>query len=437
MTQPLKSCHPERQQVAVRKEVVQNKVENVLKCIRCDQVYDKEKLIDHLKFHVIEEEMRRKEFDSAKKSKTVVKLETMNLQIKRKRHGSSGGQSKRVKLQDGETELSVDPTVPKVLCKKCKPPKYFKDVEALRYHLVCSHNVSKSSSYYCDPSISPAKSGPPTPNKSEATARKVRVRSQAVISEIKDIMDLETEAAPPPGPDPVCVTLEAEIPVASENAQTPLGGKFKEVLRVRRMNLKRSTVNCRTPKTQPPCVSDKKDVNQDNVAAAAAVGSTGPHELDKDHKPAEPRASDIVASRRKSPARKSRRISTSHIDSPGDSNSDACVQSEYTKSTNPVTVKEEAEFAIPAPVKKSRVKPQTKPTEKRPEPGVRRRVSERCKSEGAKLFKCNHCDLSYSSLENKKVHEQTHVEKTLLCLYCDMRFYYPLCLKKHERIHKN
>ena len=64
----------------------------------------------------------------------------------------------------------------------------------------------------------------------------------------------------------------------------------------------------------------------------------------------------------------------------------------------------------------------------------RRRCSER-RFEGLKLFKCNHCDLSYSSLENKKAHEETHLEKEHVCVYCDMRFYFPLSLSRHKRIH--
>ena len=64
------------------------------------------------------------------------------------------------------------------------------------------------------------------------------------------------------------------------------------------------------------------------------------------------------------------------------------------------------------------------------------RVSER-RFKGAQLFKCNHCNLGFSTLENKKVHEATHIEKELLCHYCDMRFYFPLCLKRHTRIHES
>ena len=59
------------------------------------------------------QKMGRKETDLVMGTKTVVKLETMNIPIKRKRHGSSGFSNKRIKLLDGETELSVDQALKK------------------------------------------------------------------------------------------------------------------------------------------------------------------------------------------------------------------------------------------------------------------------------------------------------------------------------------
>merc|ERR1719480_612426 len=155
-------------------------------------------------------------------SKTVVKLETMNIPIKRKRHGSSGSSNKRIKLLDGETELRVDPTVDKVLCRSCKPAKYFKDVDALRYHLVCSHDVPKSSSYYCDPSLSPK---PKLQTPVYCDLRKVRVKSQSVISEIQDVVETpESPAAP------ADFETADHVSQVKNNSESSHAGKFREAL---------------------------------------------------------------------------------------------------------------------------------------------------------------------------------------------------------------
>ena len=69
--------------------------------------------------------MSRKPLNIRKGTKTVVKLETMNIPIKRRQHGSSGSLNKRIKLQDGEKELTVDPTVDKVLCNRFHLRCYF------------------------------------------------------------------------------------------------------------------------------------------------------------------------------------------------------------------------------------------------------------------------------------------------------------------------
>jgi len=366
-------------------------------------------------------------FESVKNSKTVVKLETMNFPIKRKGHGSSGSSSKRIKLQDGETELSVDNTVDKVLCKSCKPPRYFKNVEDLQFHLVMSHAVPKSSSYFKNPLVSPAKNGVVSKPNPE-TPKKVRVKSPSSISEIIDMEKLETE-------EEVSSTTPASVSTGissgdNNDSQSLLGGKFRELLKVRRMKMKKNVANCRTPKLQPPCLSEKtSDLAQSDSDKIVIedVSKNNDNEVN--------------------PRRKLR----GSLDL-NKSNNDSVVESKNAESKQPPesnelkevegysskVIPEETTFAVPAPVRKSvRVKPPKPPEVKQsPTEHPRRRVSER-RFEGAKPYKCNHCKLSYSSLENKRVHEQTHIEKNLLCLYCDMRFYFPLCLKRHSRIHKS
>ena len=429
MTQPLQVCHPVPKESSVKDNLVQNKLENGIPCIKCNLLVSHHDFVDHIKLHVASSSAgkmahKKSNVESVKHSKTVVKLETMNIPIKRKRHGSSGENSKRIKLQDGETELSVDPTVDKVLCKSCKPAKYFKDVAALRYHLICSHNVSKSSSYYHDPSSSPAKIFSPVKRADNSSSKKVRVKSNNEISEIVDMEGLSTE--------PVTTSSASSTPAKTSvtTTESPVtGGKFSDLLKVRRMNMKRTNVvNCRTPKLQPVCLSDKKEIV---LPVASEViddckNKSINSDVDKDEK------TDLTPKKRKS-----RRIS--ELSSSSESSVDTVGSEELNKVSEKenkakVPAAKEVEFAVPAPVKKSKSVKTPKVPEVKDVP--RRRVSER-RFEGAKPFKCNHCQLSYSSLENKKVHEQTHIEKNLLCLYCDMRFYYPLCLKRHNRIHKS
>ena len=101
MSQPLEICHPGPHPGPESKLNVQNS----LKCIKCDQFFVKEALVDHLKEHT-QQKMGRKQTGLVMGigSKTVVQLETMNIPIKRKRHGSSGSSNKRIKLLDGATE---------------------------------------------------------------------------------------------------------------------------------------------------------------------------------------------------------------------------------------------------------------------------------------------------------------------------------------------
>ena len=415
MTQPLEICHPVPHTGSDSKSYVQNNIKNSIKCIKCDQYFIKEALVDHLKEHT--QKMGRKETDLVMGTKTVVKLETMNIPIKRKRHGSSGLSNKRIKLLDGETELSVDPTVDKVLCKSCKPAKYFKDVDALRYHLVCSHDVPKFSSYYCDPSLSPHKPKRLTPVKSDS--RRVRVKSQSVVSEIQDMAENNESPSLP-------AELEASEHVSqvtnnSDSALGTLAGKFREALRVRRMNAKRSPLNGRSTKPQPVCLSEKKLVSEstDNIKDDIK------QEVISDETEIETKV-DIAAPLEdtSSSKRHSRRLSQVLPEK----------DDKIETSSKSIT---KNKFLAPAPVKNSsRLKPSKKTPEVKVADTSGRRVSER-RFEGKKPYKCNHCQLSYSSLENKKVHEQTHIEKNLVCVFCDMRFYYPLCLKKHKRIHQN
>lgn len=420
MTQPLEICHPDPHTELDRNIYVQNISKNSIKCFKCDQYFVKEVLVVHLKEQHTKK-MGRKETDLVMGTKTVVKLETMNIPIKRKRHGSSGSSNKRIKLLDGETELSVDPTVDKVLCKSCKPAKYFKDVDALRYHLVCSHGVPKSSSYYCDPSLSPHKKQTPV----NCDMRKVRVKSQSVISEIQDVA--ETSESP---------TAPAELETADHvgrvrnNSENTLAGKFREALRVRRMNAKRSALNGRSTKPQPVCLSEKKlvsdqsDAIKDDIKQEVIIDEPEIKTKVDTSSPLEETCSS---------KRQSRRLSQTLPER--DDGIKSAKLGPREESSLLSTSKDK--FLAPAPVKKvNRVKSSKKTPEVKVPETTGRRVSER-RFEGKKPYKCNHCQLSYSSLENKKVHEQTHIEKNLICVFCDMRFYFPLCLKKHKRIHQN
>lgn len=422
MSQPLEICHLSPQAGLESELNVQNIIKNSLKCIKCDQFFVKEALVDHLKEHT--QKMGRKQSGLVMGigSKTVVQLETMNIPIKRKRHGSSGSSNKRIKLLDGETELSVDPTVDKVLCRSCKPAKYFKDVDALRYHLVCSHDVPKASSYYCDPSLSPQR---PKTNVIPTTldSRKVRVKSQSVVSEIQDMVDSSELPA-------VSSEIAEHVSQVKNNSDTStLAGKFREALRVRRMNAKRSVVNCRSTKPQPVCASEKKiisdpsdDVMKENIK----------QELIDD--PESETEDDLTSHLKDTSRRQSRRLSQDTTEKDDRIPQVECPKSEPNEKISSKSTSKN-KFIAPAPVKKSsHLSSSKKMSEVKDTTG--RRVSER-RFEGEKPYKCNHCQLSYSSLENKKVHEQTHIEKELICVFCDMRFYFPLCLKKHKRIHQS
>ena len=324
---------------------------------------------------------RGKASSGVKDSKSFVKLSPMGIEIKRKRHGSKGENCKRIKLQDGETELSVDPTVDKVKCKSCKPTKYFQDVETLRYHLIASHGISANSSYYVNPSISPAKI---EPLQNLEITKKVRVKSPCELSEIKDFEEMEDKEK------------EFVKPKESPKGASPssgLEGSLREVLRRRTKLSKRSPiVNSSASKTQPPCTSER-------------VESSPSENCSKN----DPLSGENV--------------------------------NESTVVVKNNVGSEAGTFAVPAPVKDGRRSGKMKVISKKPEskteePQPKRRRSER-RFEGVKPYKCNHCELSYSSLENKKVHETTHTDKIHLCMYCEMRFYFPLCLKRHNRIHKS
>jgi len=67
--------------------------------------------------------------------------------------------------------------------------------------------------------------------------------------------------------------------------------------------------------------------------------------------------------------------------------------------------------------------------------GSDRRFSER-RFQGEKPYMCNHCPLTFSSLDNRVVHERTHREKPFECAFCEMRFSFELSLKRHIKIHK-
>ena len=377
MTQPvISSLSSSSSQTLLTRDVaplVQNNSHHQLKCAKCEKSFELEDLVEHLKEHTMG---RGKSSIDVKDSKSFVKLAPMGIEIKRKRHGSKGENCKRIKLQDGETELSVDPTVEKVKCKSCKPTKYFQDVETLRYHLIASHGISANCSNYVNPSISPAKL---ESLQNLEISKKVRVKSPSELSEIKDFEEMEDKDSPKATSS--CLGLE---------------GSLREVLRRRTKLTKRpSIVNCSASTVQPPCTSERSEAPpSENAIGEMTQSGDGATRVEE-----------------------------------------STVAMESDLKSEPGT------FVVPAPVKEGRRSGKIKATSKKPEPKIvephpKRRRSER-RFEGVKPFKCNHCELSYSSLENKKVHEATHTDKIHLCMYCEMRFYFPLCLKRHYRIHKS
>ena len=391
-------------------------------CVKCKKAFKIEDLVKHLKSHrkedVSSETMGRNSVDVKESKLLEVKLSTMPIAIKRKRHGSHGDSCKRVRLQDGETELLVDPTVDKVKCKYCKPDKFFKDVDILRYHLVSTHKLSKSSSYMVNPCSSPGK---PTESSSdtENNVKRVRVKSTNELSEIKDFNDsMEEDAVASGSEDPSSSSETVRNDDCLKESPSVLVGEVKEILKLRRTKLKRPpVVNGRSTKIQPPCSSDKAEVMEEvksensDIKIEVKDKAEVKEEAKSDNSDIEIKETELNQSK--------------DVDKTGES------------------VKEEKEeskvFAIPFPVTEKQRSGKMKTTSKQPVKRVEvapRRMSER-RFAGVKPYKCNHCELSYSSLENKKVHETTHTDKTHVCPYCEMRFFYPLCLKRHVRIHKN
>eukprot|EP00092_Neocalanus_flemingeri_P024299 GFUD01026353.1.p1 GENE.GFUD01026353.1~~GFUD01026353.1.p1 ORF type:complete len:635 (-),score=141.13 GFUD01026353.1:239-2143(-) len=195
MTQPLTPLQPRQKEQNVKKcAILQMKMENVIPCVKCDKkFYNAKDLTNHLGVHAAMDRKvdLQKSFESLKNSKMQVLINNMKLPIKREREGSSENNPKRIKIQDGAKELSVNCLVDKLSCTICKPKRNFKEPSAYRYHMMVTHsdldNFTLPSS---PPRISqPVGSGGTpseciTPNKF-----KVRVKSQASTVEIVDMTE--------------------------------------------------------------------------------------------------------------------------------------------------------------------------------------------------------------------------------------------------------
>jgi len=159
-------------------------------CVKCDKTFFSAKdLTNHLTMHAAME--RRddiaKTFQSLKSLKMQVNLVNLNLPIersKRKREGSDEVDSKRIKIQDGSKEISVNCQIDKLICKICK--RNFKDAQPYKYHMVVNHGELDNAYLPTTPSknLLDASKETCTPNKS-----KVRVKSQLGTVEMVDIVE--------------------------------------------------------------------------------------------------------------------------------------------------------------------------------------------------------------------------------------------------------
>jgi len=166
-------------------------MEHVVNCIKCDKTfYTGKDLTNHISAHAkmdIQGEVEvQKSLQSMRTTKMQVKIENMKLPIertKRKREGSGDIGQKRIKIQDGENEISVNCLVDQPCCKICKPKRNFKTADAYQYHMVMTHSDSITSA-----PINGLKDLPKecliTPNKS-----KLRVKSQSGNVEIVDMVE--------------------------------------------------------------------------------------------------------------------------------------------------------------------------------------------------------------------------------------------------------
>jgi len=206
---------------------------NSLDCIKCDRTFSSAKdLTNHLGMHAameVKEDVKKRDMHVAKDDKDVKKkdmyatkvdkeemhqakeksadveksLESMknlkmkvnlrnwNLPIerttnKRKREGSGEGDLKRIKIQFGANEISVNCQVDKLVCKACKPNRNFKEAKVYRFHMAVNHGELDNASIPSTPNkiILGSSSANFTPGKS-----KVRVRSQDGSAEIIDMAE--------------------------------------------------------------------------------------------------------------------------------------------------------------------------------------------------------------------------------------------------------
>ena len=104
-------------------------MEHVVNCIKCDKTfYNNKDLTNHLGEHAkmdLQFEVE-KSLQSMRTTKMQVKIENMKLPIertKRKREGSGENSHKRIKIQDGANEISVNCLVDQPCCKICKPKR--------------------------------------------------------------------------------------------------------------------------------------------------------------------------------------------------------------------------------------------------------------------------------------------------------------------------
>jgi len=170
------------------------KMEHVVNCIKCDKTfYTGKDLTNHLSAHAkmdIQGEVEvEKSLQSMRTTKMQVKIENMKLPIerpKRKREGSGESGQKRIKIQDGGTEISVNCLVDQPYCKICKPRRNFKTAGAYQYHMVMTHGGCSDSISSSTPvnGLTDLPKECLTPSKS-----KLRVKSQAGTVEIVDMVE--------------------------------------------------------------------------------------------------------------------------------------------------------------------------------------------------------------------------------------------------------
>jgi len=489
------------------------KMDKGTQCIMCDKTFNVRDLANHLASHAAIAMDKNGEIQKMKTTKMQVMMENMKLpleQTKRKREGSGEVDTKRIKIQDGSQEISVNCLVDRPSCKICKPQRQFKDSQAYRYHMVMTHSEGTNSSggssqlqgsFSFQECLSPSKS-------------RIRVKSHPGSVEMVDM----TQDSP--------VKSTAEIIMNKLKFLQRSTGSLNETKGTTRLKgvdkISSKSVNIRfndfiapesesdfelTDKDVPlKCINSKSSEASGDVVSKVTTAATSVLIQQNTQSGEEPKlcksqtskssTSEIVSSqplpedlkddsqfdnpkvngsfsdkspRSKSgrPLIKSKRLISSdstEIDAPlrvngvcvdkaNEKKSPKIVDNKKDQISKPKTQSESDSYVpnVPSsdsgttfsdvdfvrPLRKScRVKGPKPPQIRDPIPDPpKRRHSER-KFEGAKPYKCNHCPLSYSNIESKRVHEQTHQEeKPIHCVYCDMRFALEISLKKHSRIH--